>query len=88
MRERLRQLEREADRQRDILHAFRSEVASVRYLAEKIGELASDVKDLGADVRAVSRQAVHRPSQSALSVFGQYLSLIVAVLALLIAATR
>ena len=84
-RERLRVLERESDRMRETLHAIRSEVASIRYLAEKIGELAEDVKVLASRVEAVSRHAVNKPSQSALAVVGQYLGLIVAVVALIIA---
>ena len=85
-RERLRHLERESDRTRDTLHAIRSEAATVRFLAEKIAELAEDVKELAADVKTVSRQAVHRPSQSGLAVLGQYVGLIIAVIALLVAA--
>lgn len=87
-RERIRILEKELDRQREAVHAIRGEVASIRYLATKIGELAEDVKLLASRVETVSRHAVNRPTQSGLAVFGQYIGLIVAVVALVIAAKR
>jgi hypothetical protein len=85
-RERLRQLERESDRQRDVLHALRAETQSVRFLTEKIAELASDVRDLAGKFESSTRRAVQRPSQSALAVFGQYVGLAVAIVALILAA--
>jgi archaellum component FlaC len=85
-RERLRHLEHESDRTRDTLHAIRSEAATVRFLAEKIAELAEDVKALATRVEGVSRHAVLRPSQTTLQVAGQYVSLVVAIIALYLAA--
>ena len=88
VRERLRALERESDRARDTLHTVRGEVQTIRYLAEKIAELAEDVKVLAGRVESVSRQAVHRPSQSALGVLGQYIALIVSIVAIILASRR
>lgn len=71
---------------RGTLHGVRGEVQSIRYLAEKIAELADDVKLLAGRVEAVSRTAVNRPSIPALAVVAQYASLLVALIALVIAA--
>jgi hypothetical protein len=87
-RERIRALDHEMDRVRDALHEFRAEAQAIRYLAEKVGDLAGDVRALAQRVEQVSRHAVARPSATGLSVFAQYVAVIVALVALIVAVTR
>lgn len=87
-RERIGAIEHEMNRVRDALHEVRVESQAVRYLAEKVGDLASDVRTLAGRVETISRHAMSRPSATGLSVFAQYLSLIVAGTALIVAITR
>lgn len=84
-RARIEGVERELDRVRDSLHSVRSEVQAVRYLAERVGELAGDVRKLAEEVQRVARHTVARPSVGAVGVLGQYLALVVAALALILA---
>jgi hypothetical protein len=85
-RERLRALERDAERTSQTVHSLRGEVQAARYLAEKLTEMAGDFRALSGRVNELSRQSLQRPSPSTLSVFGQYLGLIIAIIALVIAA--
>ena len=85
-RERIRALERDAERTTATLHTLRGEVAATRYLGEKITELAANVQNLAGRFDALSRHSVQRPSQTTLQVLGQYAGLIIAIIALWIAA--
>lgn len=87
-RVRLTTLEKESDRTRETLHQLRSEVQAIRYLAEQVATLAGDVRDLADKVTTVSRHAVNRPTPTGLQVLGQYIGLIVAIVALVIAAGK
>lgn len=83
---RIEHLEGEMERARDALHQLRSEVQAIRYLAERVGELATDVRELTGRIETVAHHALGRPSTGALGVFAQYLAVIVAVTALVVAA--
>lgn len=87
-RARLDILEGELRRNRDHIHELRGELAAVRYLGEKVGSLATSVDTLAGDLVTLSKRVVERPSRGTMAVFGQYLSLGVAVIALVIAAWR
>lgn len=87
-RARLENVEAEIRRNRDHIHELRGELASVRYLGEKVGNLATSVERLGSEMVGLSRRVVERPSRSTMAVLAQYLSLGVAIVALVIAATR
>lgn len=87
-RERILALERESERTRDALHQVRGETAGTRYLTEKLAELAADTHQLTSRVEQLARHAVQRPSQSALAVLGQYIGLVVAIVALVVASKR
>jgi hypothetical protein len=81
-RERINALEHELERMRNSQHRLASDVAVIRYLAEKVGELGEDVKELTGQVENVARRAVERPTAA---VVGQYLGLAVAIIALVAA---
>lgn len=81
-RERIRALEREMLRTRENVHSLRSEVGALRYLGDRLGEQSEALRGLADRVERLSRQALHRPTQTGLSVLAQYLALIVALLAL------
>ncbi len=87
-RERIKAVEHELERVREAVHGLRGETAAIRYLADRVGDMASDVHTLTEKVETLARRAVSRPQASTLSVFAQYFSLAVAVIALAIAATR
>lgn len=87
-RERINFVERETERMRERLHAIESESAATHWLGEQIREQGEQVKRLAEQVEGLSRRFVERPSQGALSVFGQYIALVVAVVAFIFAATR
>jgi len=82
---RLDALEHEVERLRERQHNIAAEVAAVRYLGQEVAKLASHVEKLGEDVETISRRALERPTAA---VVGQYLGVIVAVIALIVAATR
>jgi hypothetical protein len=84
-RERIRTLEGEVVRLRDRQHELAESVAVIRYLAEEVRSLGEDVRRLTTQTAALARRAVERPSAG---LVGQYLGLIVAIAALLVAATR
>ena len=84
-RERIGALERELERTRSAVHDLRGETQAIRYLAEKVGEMAADIHELTGRVETLARHAVRRPAQSTLAVVAQYLSVGVALTALVIA---
>lgn len=87
-RERIAALEHELDRVRENVHDFRAEVQAIRYLAEKVGDLAEDVRRLTNRVEKIASRVMNRPTTSALAVLAQYLGLVVALAALVVATSR
>jgi hypothetical protein len=84
-RERIKTLEGEVVRLRDRQHQLAESVAVIRYLAEEVKSLGEDVRRLTAQTATIARRSVERPSAERV---GQYLALLVAVAALIVAATR
>jgi hypothetical protein len=84
-RERIRHLEDESKRLRERVHTVESEVLAFRFLGDKLSALTGELHSLAQQVEQVSRRAMERPTAA---IVGQYLGLIVAVVALAIAATR
>lgn len=87
-RERLRTLEQETQRARGAIHDMRAEVRAVHYLAEKVADLAADIRALTSRIEAVAQHALARPSATGLGVFAQYVAVIVAIVALIVASTH
>ena len=84
-RVRIVSLEDEVKRLRERQHELASSVAAIRYMAEQVRELGEDVKELTGQVSTLGRRAMDRPSAS---VLGQWAAVIVAVIALVVAATH
>jgi hypothetical protein len=87
-RERIRALEHEQDRMRDSIHKLSTETAAILYLTKEVGKLEGAVEDLATEIGRVAKRALERPTSTGLSVFAQYLAVIVALVALVVAATR
>jgi aminoglycoside phosphotransferase len=83
-RERIRALEHEQDR----IHKLSTETAAILYLTKEVGKLEGAVEDLATEIGRVAKRALERPTSTGLSVFAQYLAVIVALVALVVAATR
>jgi hypothetical protein len=84
-RERIKTLEAEVARLRDRQHELSESVGVIRYLAEEVKGLGEDVRRLTTQTATIARRAVEKPSAN---LVGQYAGLIVAVAALIVAATR
>jgi methyl-accepting chemotaxis protein len=84
-RARIDSLESELNRVRERQHEMAAEVSAIRFLAQQVKDLAHHVEKLGEDVETISRRALERPTAA---VVGQYLSVLIAVIALIVAATR
>jgi hypothetical protein len=87
-RARVETIEAELTRLRDRQHDLSAEVAAMRYLGEAVGRLATQVGEVAKQVQAVSRRAVEKPSPSVMSAYASWAAVAVAVVALVIAATR
>jgi hypothetical protein len=84
-RERIRAVEREIIRLRDRQHELSETVATIAYLAAQVKDLAGDVKKLTSQTATLARRAMSRPSPS---LVGQYVGLLIAIAALVVAALR
>lgn len=82
---RIEGLEDELSRTRGTVHEVRAEAAAVRFLAQNVAELAGDVRNLAQRVEKIAHHAVGRPSTASLGVLGQYVALVVAIIALVFA---
>jgi len=78
-------LEAEMNRVRERQHEMSAEVSAIRFLGQQVKDLAVHVEKLGEDVETISRRALERPTAA---VVGQYISVLIAVIALIVAATR
>jgi hypothetical protein len=87
-RERIAALEHELNRVRERQHDMASEIAVIRYLGEKVRDLGEDVVALTEQVEKVASRAVPRPRPTTLALFAQYGAVLVAIIALVVAATR
>lgn len=76
-RARIRNLEAEINRVRERQHELANEVAIVKYLAEQVRNLTSEVRKLS----EATQQAVKRP---AAQVVAQYVAIIVAIVAIVL----
>jgi vacuolar-type H+-ATPase subunit I/STV1 len=87
-RERIRALEHELERTRDAVHRLSVETAAILYLTREVAKLETAVEDLAGQLGRVAKRALERPSATGLSVFAQYLAVIVALVALIVASAR
>jgi len=87
-RERITHLEHELERVRQAQHDMRAEVVAIGYLAKEVHRVAESVESLGSRVDTIGKRVLNRPTVPVLAVFAQYVSVIVAVVALIVAATR
>jgi len=87
-RERIAVLERELERVREAQHDMRAEVTAINYLAKEVHRIAESVEALTGRVDTIGKRVLNRPTVPVLAVFAQYVSVIVAVIALIVAATR
>lgn len=87
-RERIIALEHELTRVRNRQHEMAEQLAVIHYLGEQVRELADDVKDLTRSMTTVARQAVHRPSPAGWSAVAAWISIAVAIVALIVAGWR
>lgn len=87
-RERIRALEHELERTRDAVHKLSKEAAAILYLTREVGKLETAVEDLTEKLGQIARRALEKPTASGLGVLAQYLGIIVALIALVVAATR
>jgi len=81
-------LEHEQERMRDTIHKLSKETAAIVYLAKEVGKLDAAVESLAEHLERIAKRALERPTSTGLSVFAQYLAVIVALVALVVAATR
>jgi hypothetical protein len=84
-RERIRALEAEVVRLRERQHEFSDTVAVVGYLADAVKSQGDRIEDLTRAISLSSQRALARPSAS---VVAQYLALVVAIAAIVFAASR
>lgn len=81
-------MEHEQDRMRDTVHKLSTETAAILYLTKEVAKLEAAVEDLADQLGRVARRALEKPTATGLSIVAQYLSFIVALIALTVAATR
>lgn len=87
-RERIKGLEADVERVRGNVHNLRAEAAAIRYLAEKVADIAKAVHDLTADVETIAKRAMHRPQQTTLALVAQYASIVISLVALYLVASK
>jgi hypothetical protein len=94
-RERVTFLENELDRVRERQHAQATDLAVVRFLAEKVEEQGEAIKansdavaSLATEVRNLPARSLPRPRQSTLALALQAVVALTAILALVVALTR
>jgi hypothetical protein len=81
-------LEHEQDRMRDAIHRLSAETAAITYLAKEVGKLDAAVEHLSDHLERLAKRALDKPTATGLGVVAQYLGIIVALVALVVAATR
>lgn len=84
-RARLESVEREVGLLRARQHEINSELAALRYIGEKVGELAVQVGDVAAQLNTLSRRALERPTTAGWSALAGWLAVLVALVALIVA---
>lgn len=88
LEERADALEAEMLRTRDRLHELAGAVATIHYLRDGLENMGKGLTELADEVRGLSRTTARRPTASAYSALAGWASVIIAVVALIVAATH
>ena len=85
---RLDSVEHELGRVRDRQHEMMSELAALRYLGNKVGDMAEALHELSGKLEVISRRALERPSARSWQAFAATVSAGLALVALIVAVTH
>lgn len=85
---RVANLELEVRTVRERLHTLESDRVAVRLLAVKVDALTTELSELAGDLRTLGRRAMERPTPAGLSATASWVSVLIAVAALIIAGVR
>lgn len=87
-RERIETSERELVRLRDRIHKIEADTAAIRFLTEKVSELAMETREIAEQVTKMSRHFVNRPTSGALNALANFGALAVSIVALVVVASH